>query len=505
MSNGRRDIRGWRRYIMNVPASTRVHGDANAASVLQPEKPAAHAQRSLPSLVGNRAMARALASPGAPLPNEVRNRLERAFGSFSAPAPVRDGIGDSRSADEQQAREWSSLASSSSAGQARADFSNVRVHAGSDAAASAAELGAHAYTTGSDIVLGEGAANERVLAHELTHVLQQAHSDARAVQLDRAANCPASAPGTQTILTTQDFIELVRRVERDNPTIATNAVAMARLIARTKYAGRMWDWMLPSTAGQAGVQQGPNVSADDLGSLCFKLVVTMPGGGQEDPMHLIAAITANAETRPAGSASGVLVNLALSALPSNVTQRDASTWVGDVGSAAAEWMDVMPLRSGSASNNKTDYMSEHAPPHELMANVDGVALTSTSAPRGFAFNPNEALSTNLERFYLPSAPREGRHRRFHIFCGVEGFGLQPDGITLSAAARTTIRSKVENFAFWYRNNNPAHTSQRASHQLQGQGMPSPVFMQMLARANDHVWFADQFIDFVQNGLTTEGP
>jgi hypothetical protein len=54
-----------------------------------------------------------------------------------------------------------------------ADFSDVRVHVGSAAQASAAELGALAYTAGSHVVIGDGGADKHVLAHELTHVIQQ--------------------------------------------------------------------------------------------------------------------------------------------------------------------------------------------------------------------------------------------------------------------------------------------------------------------------------------------
>ena len=59
-----------------------------------------------------------------------------------------------------------------------ADFSDVRVHSGGSAAASAQAVDAHAYTVGNEIVLGDGQtpgspAHERTLAHELTHVVQQ--------------------------------------------------------------------------------------------------------------------------------------------------------------------------------------------------------------------------------------------------------------------------------------------------------------------------------------------
>jgi hypothetical protein len=60
-----------------------------------------------------------------------------------------------------------------------ADFSDVRVHTGGDADASAKSLGAHAYTAGNDIVFAEGRydpgseSGQKTLAHELTHVVQQ--------------------------------------------------------------------------------------------------------------------------------------------------------------------------------------------------------------------------------------------------------------------------------------------------------------------------------------------
>jgi hypothetical protein len=60
-----------------------------------------------------------------------------------------------------------------------ADLSHVRVHTGSEAARSADALDARAYAVGRDVVFGAGefrpesAAGRRLLAHELTHVLQQ--------------------------------------------------------------------------------------------------------------------------------------------------------------------------------------------------------------------------------------------------------------------------------------------------------------------------------------------
>jgi hypothetical protein len=59
------------------------------------------------------------------------------------------------------------------------DFSDVRIHAGAEAARSAASVAARAYTVGNEVVLGAGTPaldsreGKRTLAHELTHVVQQ--------------------------------------------------------------------------------------------------------------------------------------------------------------------------------------------------------------------------------------------------------------------------------------------------------------------------------------------
>ncbi|WP_437991230.1 eCIS core domain-containing protein [Sorangium sp. So ce145] len=68
------------------------------------------------------------------------------------------------------------------------DFSRVRVHADAQAASSAKGLHARAYTFGSDIVFGAGEyapqeeKGRRLLAHELTHVVQQHGSTPARVQ-----------------------------------------------------------------------------------------------------------------------------------------------------------------------------------------------------------------------------------------------------------------------------------------------------------------------------------
>lgn len=57
-----------------------------------------------------------------------------------------------------------------------ADLSKVRVHSGGNAADVCKELGAKAFSMGNDIYMAKpaDAKNAKLLAHELTHVIQQA-------------------------------------------------------------------------------------------------------------------------------------------------------------------------------------------------------------------------------------------------------------------------------------------------------------------------------------------
>ncbi|MFD0392304.1 DUF4157 domain-containing protein [Streptomyces nogalater] len=72
-----------------------------------------------------------------------------------------------------------------------ADFSDVRIHTGGAARASAAEV-ARAYTSGNHVVIGDGGADRHTLAHELTHVIQQRQGPVSAT--DNGAGLRVSDP-----------------------------------------------------------------------------------------------------------------------------------------------------------------------------------------------------------------------------------------------------------------------------------------------------------------------
>jgi hypothetical protein len=125
-------------HVLAAAANPAVSGAPPRIQRLTGE-PSAPAQMVAPASVD-----RILASPGRPLDPELRQDMEQRFGH---------------------------------------DFSRVRVHSGGAAEQSAREVNASAYTVGHSVVFGAGRlapgtrAGRRLIAHELTHVVQQSSAD----------------------------------------------------------------------------------------------------------------------------------------------------------------------------------------------------------------------------------------------------------------------------------------------------------------------------------------
>ena len=121
----------------------------------------------------------------------------------------------------------------------QSDFSNVRVHTNDEAVRMNQEMGARAFTHGPDIYFGVGQYNpqstegRRLLAHELTHVVQQSH-----------AGKTSSTGGKQTLTISSAKNETIQRdiehhpdisgdfiITADDPRIET-AAAFIRLVRR---------------------------------------------------------------------------------------------------------------------------------------------------------------------------------------------------------------------------------------------------------------------------------
>jgi hypothetical protein len=132
--------------------------------------------------------------------------MERRLAPFAVHAVPPVGAGPD-SADERQACQ--AEAGLGTARGSRIDLSHVRIHADAAAASSASARGAIAYTEGSHVAFGAGAfqpstrAGQDLLAHELTHVLQQqAHPGRHVVQRQAGgggAPGPAAGPSAEML------------------------------------------------------------------------------------------------------------------------------------------------------------------------------------------------------------------------------------------------------------------------------------------------------------------
>ena len=124
------------------------------------------------------------------------------------------------------------------------DFSHVRVHAGSTAAQSTHAINALAYTAGNHIVFDSGqynpatTAGKRLLAHELTHVTQQARNQ---VMIQRqGGTTPSADPLTEAVRivrgssaglgASEITADLVQGIERAEQRFLTGVRQLAEMI-----------------------------------------------------------------------------------------------------------------------------------------------------------------------------------------------------------------------------------------------------------------------------------
>jgi hypothetical protein len=100
------------------------------------------------------------------------------------------------------------------------DFSQVQVHTDPQATESATAVGALAYTLGQDVVFGSGQyapetlAGQRLLAHELTHVVQQNGAANLVIQKQDNDASPATPSPSQSTGWTSDLLMIVLSSDR---------------------------------------------------------------------------------------------------------------------------------------------------------------------------------------------------------------------------------------------------------------------------------------------------
>lgn len=118
------------------------------------------------------------------------------------------------------------------------DLGGVRLHADSKAAELSRSLGAEAFTVGNDVFFGEGrftpgsSSGMGLLAHELTHVVQQGGSSMRRVDPNAVALSRSPLAGTQ----------MIRRVDYNDSSNLEGSAMAEKATGGASAAASMEDW-----------------------------------------------------------------------------------------------------------------------------------------------------------------------------------------------------------------------------------------------------------------------
>ena len=168
------------------------------------------------------------------------------------------------------------------------DFSRVRIHADDRAAESAKEVGARAYTVGNHIAFNAGryspatAEGQRLLAHELTHTIQQENgftsqlpigdSARQEVEADRAANAIHGAD-PMPAATAQFGMTLAR--EKDEPEAAKAEAKPAKCPKSYTIPDDVYDsigaaWKKSGHGGAKVQEQGGRIVTDSSGKRAIR-------------------------------------------------------------------------------------------------------------------------------------------------------------------------------------------------------------------------------------------
>ncbi|MFI6244927.1 DUF4157 domain-containing protein [Streptomyces sp. NPDC051016] len=241
--SGERQDRG-RRQSPSVPppvgttaqrmlALQRRAGNAAVARAVEEERHehdagCGHAQQDTP--VQRRAVLGVLGTPGRPVDSAIRAKAEQGMGT---------------------------------------DFSDVVMHTGPEAEASAAEFGARAYTSGRHIVVGAGGADEHTMLHELAHAWQQQKGPVEGT--DTGAGVRLSDPSDRH---EQEADSIAHRIRSGGSAVAPTAAQSPAAATGTGAVpvARMPRGGNSSSGGGGGGSGGSRMHPADAGQL-FEILV----------------------------------------------------------------------------------------------------------------------------------------------------------------------------------------------------------------------------------------
>jgi hypothetical protein len=357
------------------------------------------------------------------------------------------------------------------------DFGDVRLHHDDRSASSADRLNARAYTVGQDIAFGSGEfspdSNEgrRLLAHELTHVVQQSAVAAGNISTsgDRIQRWPPTTRGGTTTprdivrqrrtpaSSMGEYISLVQSLESTYRELAPRQfLAMLRQI----YYGRPWS-SRPTTQWSDVLASSPAMpdprhrAGRGPGSLFQALRESQELGGV-DIGHVLTGLEAllNPTTQVTLSVTGPDPTVSM-------PNTEFATWGGDLGSAAGQSVADIFLRRPVRPD--LTYFTEYASNADLEGNIDsfgiaegarasgGLAALLSRPPSGSmagAVRGGTPVSQILSQYYSGTISDLSRAHtnRYRSFITRIGGRVSGNRITNRASLLGPISPRVASFA-----------------------------------------------------------
>jgi hypothetical protein len=376
------------------------------------------------------------------------------------------------------------------------EFGDVRIQTNARAARA---LNARAYAVGSDVVFDEGQYAPALLAHELTHVVQQRSARQAAVQRQVYGPAATTGAGTDFDNFLLQFAALEQAAITDGYGFDDRITAFRKLYydsasAAKTYAGAVvgggaFNILIP---GAAGTKLPPSWSSTMLGSADYlRQHQVLPIGGKSvDIGHMLAG--ADAAKHPTRlSLAGGLVKLR-----SNV---EASTFVGDLGSVVTEYVHGSTASFRDTAMVRSPVLDSYYDGPKGMASAEDMAGDADAY--SLTFNSSMSLTDNLKSYY--AATTGGAKKRFTGFAAAIGLGKLTGGKFTGDTKtwRNAMQEEVFNAALAYAAGKGWKGDVVLVFKDPGPGILTPTYWEMYWNISE--WVVDIFVDRMQKDVAKE--
>ncbi len=382
------------------------------------------------------------------------------------------------------------------------DFSGVRVHRDDQAGRSAQKLGALAYAVQKDVVFARGAyaptqdAGRRLIAHELTHVVQQGNGRNASLQCDTPPAQPAPAGGASPAAqpapaggappaapapavpcpptaavkaaTLSQYVDLMKCAETK---LGLPPRDMLTVFRQLYYGSQAWS--VSSNPVWDDVVKCPRSVGDPRPSLGRFLLDSLQGSQEVsgvDVGHVFVGLESmmcpTPKVTPAQTVLGMHANV-------DLPNEDFATWGGDLGAAVSAHSACPGLGAAAATNDDcfhlagslplTDYLKASAPDQDLQGDIDsfvlraqGLGVPCVGSGQKTATLPSGNLSDVFQSYYNNASSALGTAHASNAHCFLDAIGatLDPTGKTITNRAVIVgpLQARVAEFAlaFYYK-------------------------------------------------------